>query len=73
MFYMTGPMNSFGLAVGRRSVIPAGGRTQAASPVGALAPVVALEPLLLHSCSDRALHRDTRNAQEAFPQGKTLG
>jgi len=71
MFYMTGPMNSFGLAVGRRSEDRGRGRTQAVSPVAVPAPVVALEPLLLHSCSDRALHRDTRNAQEAFPQGKT--
>ena len=73
MFYMTGPMNSFGLAVGAPLRDRGRGHTQAVSPVGALAPVAALEPLLLHSCSDRALHRDTRNAQEAFPQGKTLG
>jgi len=63
------------LRPGRRARLrdPGRGRTQAVSPVGALAPVGTLEPLLLHSCSDRALHRDTRNAQEAFPQGKTLG
>ena len=58
---------------GARLRDPGRGRTQAVSSAEALVLVAALEPLLLHPYSDRALHRDTRNAQEAFPQGKTLG